>query len=205
MTKRLMAILIVALMLFAACNAAPAGPSRGYWDDRTFVSAYFGLRLDLPLIWFALSDEEIAGMFIQIDPDFVMIPEGSAITPDNYEMLETLGLMDLSANDHRRTKGIGMRIGRLSDDDADKTAVQFLENMIEEMSPPDTTVVTIYEETTRIGTLDWYLAEFIYEFGQNTMHNWYFVNIDGRFVRSIIISHFDDDRLDETLAMFRPY
>jgi len=211
MIKRLLAITTIAIaaMILASCDttpeAAPDAPTRGIWDESTFVSAYFGLRFDLASGWTAMSDGNIASMFRHQDGNYEQIPQGSQVTPDMYEKLETLGIIDLSASGGMGTRGVTLRIGRFSDDEADMTALQFLENMVEEMSLPDTTEVVIHEDTMRIGAQDWYFASFVYDFRNEVAYNWYFVNVDGRFMRSIIVSHFGDGNLDETLELFRPY
>ena len=211
MIKRLFAVTIIAIavMMLAACDttpeAAPDAPTRGIWEENTFVSAYFGLRFDLAIGWTAMSDGNIASMFRHQDENYEQIPQGSQVTPDMYEKLETLGIIDLSASGGMGTRGVTLRIGRLSDDEAGITATQFLENMVEEMNLPDTTEVIISPNTMRIGTQDWHFASFAYDFRDEVAHNWYFVNVDGRFMRSIIVSHFGDDNLDETLELFRPY
>ncbi|MCL2377380.1 MAG: hypothetical protein FWC76_08325 [Defluviitaleaceae bacterium] len=215
MKKRLFAILIVSigLAIFASCDTAPEAtpevhitPTRGFWEDNTFVSPYFGVRFDLPDGWNARSDDEIVAMFADADLEYAQIPQGGEVTPDAYEALEASGLIDMTAGGDRGTRGITLRLGRLSDDEIGMTALQFLENMVEEMDLPDTTDVTIFTDTTTIGAQDWYFAMFSYPFRHENVYNLYFVNVDGRFVRSVIISHFGSIGSPyDTLEYFRPY
>ena len=216
MIKRLLVIITIAIVatMLASCDATPdayievahSAPARGFWEDNTFVSPFFGLRFDVPEDWDVLNDEAIADMFVHADIEYAQIPQGGEVTVEFYEAVMELGIIDMSASGHASTRGITVRLGRLPDGDADMTALQFLENMVATMNPPATTEVIIHEETRRIGTQDWYYASFTYPFRHEMAYNLYFVNIDGMFVRSVIVSHFGSiGSIDDTIELFRPY
>jgi len=50
MSKRKVAMLVATALMLASC-APTSAPTRGYWDNGTFASPFFGLRVDLVKCW----------------------------------------------------------------------------------------------------------------------------------------------------------
>jgi len=50
MIKRIVAMLVAAVLILASCTAAPIA-THSHWDNGTFASPFFGLRVDLERGW----------------------------------------------------------------------------------------------------------------------------------------------------------
>ena len=214
MKKRLFAILLAALLLFAACGTDIDIPARGYWDGDTFVSAYFGLRFDLPQGWAIASEEEIAeAMWLDAD---VRVEPGTHIPQEVFDALGELQLPDMWAQESPlgmfRNNAVMTAIGRLPDDAPLSEIDMFLE-IVEQVQDNEWLDFVIGEGTIRIGAHDWYFADQHFITGWNIsdpsaaeMHNQRaFARFDNGFIKMLSIVYYDADMLQDIMANFRPY
>ena len=212
MKKRLLATLLASTILLASCISAapdmPTVPTRGHWEGNTFISAYFGLRFDMPEGWFAMTPENIIGLVESgaiasafIPPEIILPGE---VIP--YEVFEEYGVISDVMAFYERDVRLHIDIWSLIhyDEIPFTTAAEYLAWMAEAEPFWGISFFTvIHDGTIRIGHLDWHVADSWIE-GSEAITR-YLVNDDGRFVRQIIISVSSSDKLDDILAMFRPY
>ena len=215
MKKRLLVILLASTILLASCISTtpdapymPTVPARGHWDDNTFISAYLGLRFDMPEGWFAMTPENIIGLvesgaiasaFI---PGEVSLP--GEVIPD--EVFEEDGVIRDVTAFYGRDVILNINIWSLIhyDEIPFTTAAEYLTWMAEAEPFWGISFFTvIHDDTIRIGHLDWYVADSWIE-GSEAITR-YLVNDDGRFMRQIIIRVSRSSKFDDILAMFRPY
>jgi len=195
MKIRLFAILIVSLFIFAACTSAT--PARGIWEGNAFRNSYFGIRFDLPEGWHGMTTVGILEMYA--DMGYLLPPMGGQIAShEMYELAETIGIIDLAAERDDGMRSVATRIMRIPDEEPRMTATAFLQDIADDFED-----VTVHDRTIRIGSLNWHYAQLTVEEGM--AYQWYFVNMDGRFVRGIIVQHIGDSDFHETLEMFKAY
>lgn len=168
MKKRLlfaMALIILSVMLLTACNSDDAMPTRGHWEDSTFVSAYFGLR-------FALADDW--RIWDDIDhPGAAQILAGEQITPETMVRTseDSAILYDMRASLDDAQGEVSVLVSLLitwfSEELGPISSQSMLADRKEFLAELDNTELEIYEGTTQLGSHEWHLADQIVQDGHN--------------------------------------
>lgn len=217
MRKRLLAILLASVFLFSSCISAapdaphiPTVPTRGYWDGRTFVSAYFGLRFDLPQGWVVASEDEIFEVMWWLD-DAVRVEPGAHIPQEVFDALGEVSLPDMWA--HESTfdafdmfggNAVMTMIGQLSQlfDNVPLSELDMLWEMAEQTQGNQWMEFVVGAGTIHIGAYNWYFADehYISDWDVNQR---ILIRFDDGFVKLIWIFYDDSDTLQYILANFR--
>jgi len=207
--KRLIVILIVlivSMVFLAACGGAGTStPTRGQWDGNTFTSSFFGLHLDIPDDWTAMTESEIQGAYQFFGVD--AIAPGEAVTPEAFDNADHTSMIDMMAvageggmvmvGDMQSM--IALSINLLTSDEVNMNADQWLAHIMQEAGAPR----RVGEDAVRIGSLDWYYVDSVIA-GTTSMQRM-FANIEGRFVRLITIGYQNETQLNQYMGFFRSY
>ena len=208
MKRKFFAILIAVIILLASCGFdAIVTPYRGYWDGDTFVSAYFGLRFDLPDNWAAATENDLAEMLI--DGDVMPVAPGGRITRDNFIGFEVDIFPDMAAF-FGDTWGIAYSAVLMGIEwipgDVPFSEIRFLQEKIMEAEAmsDDAFIVefVINEGVVRIGDYDWHSADILLI---NNVNQRVFVRVDVNFAKLVRIIYRDIDEMHKILGHFGPY
>jgi len=187
--KRLFAMLIMTTLIVASCSFSSDVPARGYWDGNTFVSAFFGLRFDMPEGWSAMSEDEMAQTLRP--PGIGHVEMGEQIPQEIFDVLDR-GLVN----------GHGFFVDMMARDEFDPAFSPMVMTAIERQPQG---VLLEEGDTQRIGDHYWHFDDTYIETGQAPVNMRIFRRINDGFVKHISVVYFDDEGLRYILSHFRAY
>lgn len=184
-----------------------ANPSRGIWEDDTFISEYLGLEFELPEQWQMLEGEEMA-QFLGVVLNDAAPAMGVEIPDEVLEALEDEQFHDMFAIHPISGTNVQIIFERspmamlISEEDYIKAVIEELEEVGEMgMELRDIEVAT---STTTIGGYEWESVSGVIEMMPGLeMHSNTFVNIQGPNIRLIMITTgFGDETVYDVLDAF---
>ncbi|MCL2377381.1 MAG: hypothetical protein FWC76_08330 [Defluviitaleaceae bacterium] len=219
MKKRLfvMFTIVIGLAIFASCDTTPevtpeatpeayTTPTRGFWDGNTFISEYFGIRLNLPESWHIVPEPWLN---YHLPNESVLPGEGARVPQYVFENMGEeaffYDMMAVSGSSYMAIQGVMMWIewfpGELP-----LSETYLLQNIAAQADDVEEWMFTIKEGSVPIGTYYWHPADSrIYDENGHPHNALMFVRADGRFSKTISINYHDIEAIDEFLNYFEAY
>jgi len=214
MLKKIFSLGSIILLVFAisACGNDEEeeilNPSRGIWEDDTFISEYLGLEFELPEHWSALDDKETAEFFGLVFDDAAPAM-GVEIPEEILDALEDGQLHDMFAIHPLGGTNVQIIFERsplamlISEEEYIEAAIEEFEELNSMDVGMEFRDFEVASETTTIGNYEWESLSLMMEMGLGIEAASYtFINIQGPNIRQITISILGDETVDDILDAF---
>jgi len=174
-------------------------PTPGVWYDNVFVSNYMGITLILKTPWMIMEEQEIEwalGIGGELLTELEEMPELL------WEVLEDIELPHMHILNEETGSGVMIVVERLPSYETTLNEREYFENLRDFFEEMGYSNFTIAQNTTKIGENSWHSFSTTTELFDREIRQYYFANKEGRYMRSIIITLYGGDTLEDILSMF---